>query len=370
MNSDSTDYRKVLGRVEGMRRGFTTGTCAQAASLAAAKMLIDGKTLTEVTISLKDNRRLTIPVVNAHIGTDHAECGVIKDAGDDEDVTNGVEVHAAVSYIEQPGVNILGGQGIGKVTKKGLPVAPGEAAINPNPRKQIIRALAPLKQNDRGFQVLLTVPEGEKLAKSTWNPRLGIEGGISIIGTTGVVEPKSSAAFKASIALNLNILKKSDQKTAALAFGYVGENWYSRRHGWGQDMVIKFADHFGYTLDMAASKGFARIVLAGHVGKMVKVAAGLFDTHWTSGDARLETVAAWAGVAGADRATIKEILTQTSAEAAVAILDRSGLNETWKLINNRLLERCRLRLERGGFDVVFESVLLNLEGRELAHEEI
>lgn len=370
MSPQAADYRTVLGTVEGMRRGITSGTCAQAASLASAKMLVSEEKLDEVTVRLKDGRLLTIPVVNIQFGPGYVECGIIKDAGDDDDVTHGAEFRARVCISDEPGVHIHGGRGVGRVTKKGLPVPPGEAAVNPNPRKRINQELLPLVPPGRGLKVTLTVPAGEELAKKTWNPRLGIEGGISIIGTTGVVEPKSAAAYKASIVLNLKVLRRSGADIAALAFGYVGENWYRRERGWAEDKVVKFGDHLGCALDAAASKGFRRLVLAGHPGKMTKVAAGLFDTHWSVGDARLETVAAWAGAAGADTATIRTLLALKTTEAAVPLLAERNLGTAWELMNRRILERCRIRLERGGHNPALESVLLNLEGKELARGEI
>ncbi len=372
MSAGSEDYRTVLGKEDGMQRGITTGTCAQAASLASSKMLVSGKKIEEVSIHLKDGRQLTIPIVNPVFDSDYAECGVIKDAGDDEedDVTHGAEIRARVWVSDEPGIHIDGGKGVGRATRKGLPVSPGSAAINPNPRKQIVRELLPLVPPERGFHVLISVPKGEELAEKTWNPRLGIEGGISIIGTTGVVEPRSLTSFKASIILSLEVIRQSGHDTAALAFGYVGENWYRLNRGWGEDRVVKFGDHVGTALDSASSRGFSRLILAGHPGKMSKVAAGLFDTHWKAGDARMETVAAWAGAAGADTNTIQELLRLKTTEAAVSCLAGRNLSYTWELMNRRLLERCRIRLSQGRHHPVLESILIDMEGRVLAHGEI
>lgn len=370
MNEVSTDYREVLGSVEGLRRGFTSGTCAQAASAAAVRMLISGEIFSEVEISLKDGRSLNIPIVNPVLTEDSASCGVIKDAGDDDDITHGAEFRAEVKRRKEPGIIIEGGPGVGRVTKKGLAVAPGGAAINPNPRARITEDLIKLASEGEGFEVILSIPEGEELAKKTWNPRLGIEGGLSIIGTTGVVEPRSNSAYKASIALALKVLKAEGATVAPLAFGYVGESYYSRTRGWGDAGVVKFGDHIGFALDSAAGKDFDRIILAGHVGKMSKVAAGLFNTHWSFGDARLETVAAYAAAAGADRETVRTLLDLKTAEAAVDILREHSLDEAWVLMNRRILERCRLRLGKDHRRVSLESILLNLEGEELARDSL
>jgi cobalt-precorrin-5B (C1)-methyltransferase len=364
------DYRNVLGSVEGLRRGFTSGTSAQAASLAAAQMLLSGELITGVEITLRDGRNLLIPVVNARLGKDSVSCGVIKDAGDDDDVTHGAEFRSEVSFRDEPGVVIQAGDGVGRVTRKGLPISPGDPAVNPNPRRRITEDLLSLAPEGKGFNVVLSIPEGAELAKKTWNPRLGIEGGLSIIGTTGVVEPRSSTAYKASIALAVKVLKAGGADTAALAFGYVGENYYRKNRGWEEDRVVKFGDYFGFSLDLAAGKGFEKIVIAGHVGKMSKVAAGLFNTHWSYGDARLETVAAWAGAAGGDRETLNKLLELKTAEEAVAVIRDRGLEETWSLMNRRVLERCRLRLEKDRRVVPLESVLLDLQGEELARDSL
>ena len=370
MNENPIHYSRVLGSLEGLRRGITSGTCAQAAAAAAARMLLSGEVVTDVEITLKDGRLISIPVVNPQIRKGAVSCGVIKDAGDDDDVTHQLEFRAEVQFSGKPGVEILAGTGVGRVTKAGLPVLPGEPAVNPNPRRCIIRELSALAPAESGFQVTLSIPEGEKIAGQTWNPRLGIEGGLSILGTSGVVEPKSDKAYRASIVLALKVLRASGADTAALAFGYVGEGYFSRSRGWGEDRVVKVGDHIGFAMDSAAKQGFPNIAVAGHVGKMAKVASGLFDTHWTSGDARLETVAAWASAAGGTPEDARAILDLPTAEAAVGYLADRKLNNAWSLMNRRLLERCRLRFKRNGHKVAFESVLLDLQGHELTADTI
>ena len=383
------NYQDILGSMDGLRRGFTSGTAAQAAAVGAATGLLQGQSLPMVSVELKDGRLLSLPVQSFVLGDGWAQCSILKDAGDDEDITHGAEFCARVSWQSHEGIQIVGGIGVGVVIKAGLPLPVGEAAINPRPRERITTELTRLLSEHienqspsggltghgsslmKGLRVELSIPKGKELARQTWNPRLGIEGGLSIIGTTGVVEPKSSRAFKASIILALKVLKATGTEEVALAFGYVGERWFASQRDKTPQEIIKFGDHFGWTLEAAIAQGFERIIVAGHVGKMSKVAAGLFDTHWTCGDARLETIGAWAGAAGASPALIQQILGLPTAEAAVSLLENAELTEAWTRMNQRLLERCQLHVEKKGKTLpAMESILLNLEGKELANDAL
>jgi len=358
-------YREVLGKVEGMQRGFTSGSSAQAAGKGAVEMLLSGKVENHVKITLKGGQELFIPLVNPRWIGDSAECGVIKDAGDDSDITHGHEFRAHARWTDKPGLSIEGGKGVGTVTREGLPVNPGLPAINPGPMRMIKGEIEPLIPAGKGILLTISVPDGEALAKETWNPRLGIEGGISIIGTSGIVEPKSSSAYKASIALSINVRKKSGDREVFITPGYVGEGFLTERRGLPLDRIVKVGDHIGYALDNAASREFESIFLVGHIGKMAKVAAGLFNTHCQYGDARLETIAAFAAAAGASRSDVKEILSMKMAETAVPFLRERHLEETFRLINLRLMERIKLRLKR---DVRITSVITDLKGNILSEE--
>jgi cobalt-precorrin-5B (C1)-methyltransferase len=353
-----TAYREVLGTVEGMQRGFTSGTCAQATAKAAALMLIQGENLCEVSITLKGGMTLILPIIHQEITEKQASCGIIKDSGDDTDVTHGKEFRAQVSWVVTEGITITGGQGVGIVTSEGLPVKPGESAINPNPRRMIRRELESILPQGKGFHVIISVPEGEALAGKTWNPRIGIKGGISIIGTSGIIEPKSSKAYKASIALCLKVLKKKGSESVFITPGYVGEAYLKKSLDLDDIQIIKVGDHIGYALDAAQSIGFQKIILVGHIGKMAKVASGIFNTHCEFGDARLETVAAFAAAAGADKNTVLELLEMTMAEASVDLLRNVNLMNTFELLNKRLISRCLMRIKK---DLPFRSIILDLK---------
>ena len=363
----SLSYREVLGKVEGLQRGFTSGTCAQAVSRGAAEMLLSGEVQPDVIVTLKGGLELTLPLVNQEIHENSAFCGIIKDSGDDTDITNGKEFCAEVFWSDKPGVEIRGGKGVGRVTREGLSVPVGEAAINPNPRKMIRESLEPLLKEfpaeGRGFTVVISIPEGEELAGETWNPRIGVEGGLSIIGTSGIIEPKSSRAFKASLVVLLKMAAKKDSSRVHITLGYVGEAYLTRHRGVQKEDMIEVGDHVGFALEAAASKGFGEIVFAGHIGKMAKVAAGLFNTHCKYGDARLETVAACAAAAGASREDVEALLDMKMAEAAVSYLKERHLEEAFHIMNRRLVERCLLKIKK---EIPFTSVILDLKGNPLS----
>ncbi|TAN61044.1 cobalamin biosynthesis protein CbiD, partial [bacterium] len=272
-----------------LKKGYTTGTCAQAAAKAAAVMLTTGKMLESVEVEIACGNVLNIVLCDQEITPEYARCAVIKDSGDDPDITHGAKIVAEVRPASKAGILIKGGIGIGRVTRPGLPVSVGEYAINPVPRKMIVRELSPYLAYFQGIEVVISVPRGEKLAKQTFNPRLGIEGGISILGTTGIVEPKSLSAYQASLSLQLDVIKASGSIRVALVPGYVGEKFCKEALGIKDDIIVKSGDHIGFMFEECAKKGIKEVVFAGHIGKLVKVANGQFNTHCRHGDGRLET---------------------------------------------------------------------------------
>ncbi len=357
------DPLKALGSVGGLQRGFTSGTSAHGAAKGAAVMAVSGKPLASVPLELPNGMDLELPLTNVELGNGWASCCVVKLSGDDPDVTDGHRFCATVRIVDAPGIHIIGGKGVGTVTKPGLPMPPGEAAINPTPRRMITRDLEPLVPPGLGLEVEVFIPDGEELAKKTWNPRLGIEGGISVIGTTGIVEPKSTAAWEASIDLYVRVARAEIGDGALfLPLGYIGEKILTERFSVPREHIVKTGDKVGYTLRRCLDEGISKVVLLGHIGKLTKVAAGVFDTNYRSGDARLETVAAWAGACGACAETVREILDLKLAEAAVAIIQRDGLEETFRHISRRAAERSRDLLE-GNVEVA--TALTDLAGNIL-----
>ena len=331
---------------KGGRRGFTTGSCAAAAAKAATTLLVTGEAPCSAELRLPSGGAvLRIPVEACELSPSGARCSVRKDAGDDPDVTDGMLVVAEVALSEEPGITISGGRGIGRVTRKGLPLPPGEWAINPTPRTMIRDALETLLPPEKGLSVTISAPEGEERAAKTWNPRLGIEGGISILGTTGIVEPKSTAAYLASIDLYISAALAFDSPRPGTIFlvpGYVGEKTLEERYAVPRELIVRTGDHFGHALKKSVELGARRLHLFGHVGKWAKVAAGLFNTHCDYGDARLETLAACAGACGATPEQIRELLALPLAEEAVPLIERWGLSKTFDVLAERMHRRCAL----------------------------
>ncbi|MDP2744197.1 MAG: cobalt-precorrin-5B (C(1))-methyltransferase CbiD [Dehalococcoidia bacterium] len=352
-----------------LKKGYTTGTCAQAAARAAMLMLTSGKPVSEVEVETASGVRLKLGVIPMQSGQAQdaggfARCGVIKDSGDDPDVTDGAEIYAEVKLVPGgEGVRILGGRGVGTVTKPGLPVPPGEPAINPVPRRMISAEVAALLPKDCGAEVTITVPDGERLAAMTFNPRLGIVGGISILGTSGIVEPRSEEAYRATLSLQVKVAKAAGLRKVALCPGYLGERFCSRDLGMPEDAIIRVGDHVGFALGECAKSGVEQVLLVGHVGKLVKIAVGIFNTHHTMGDARMETIAACAALCGAGQSVVKEIMAQDTAEATVAILRQHGLMAVFDSIAERVVQRAsRLVQSRR---VGIECVILDLKGEVL-----
>jgi cobalt-precorrin-5B (C1)-methyltransferase len=278
-----------------------------------------------------------------------------------------VKIYATVRFSGKRGVTIKGGKGVGVVTRPGLAIPVGEHAINPTPREMIRREAAGLLPEDQGLEVMITVPDGEALAEKTFNPRLGITGGISILGTTGIVEPKSIDAYKASLSLELDVMTASCSGKVILVLGYVGERFCKKVLGLSEDSFIKIGDHVGFMLDQCKKKGIAEVLLIGHIGKLVKVAGGQFNTHFRFGDRRMETLAEHAMHCGASRETIEAILREKTAEATIGILREKGLMKVFDEIAREVVSRGEKRVKgKPGI----HCTILSLEGEILgSHHE-
>ena len=345
-----------------LRKGYTTGTCAQGAAKASAMMLITGKPIEGVEVETPSGVSLFLPIIDPEIGNDYAKCGVIKDSGDDPDITQGIKIYATVRFSTSLGVTIRGGEGVGIVTKPGLAVPVGEYAINPTPREMILREVSCLLPDDQGLEVIITVPNGEALAERTFNPRLGIIGGISILGTTGIVEPRSIEAYKTSLSLQLDVLKAEGRGKATFVLGYVGERFSKKVLGLADDSIVKIGDHVGFMLEQCVEKGIEEVLLIGHIGKLVKVANGQFNTHNRFGDRRIETIAHHALRCGAGREIIEAILRETTAEATIPILRENGLMKVFDDILREVVLRARNLV---GGKLRIHCFLLSLEGEVL-----
>ncbi len=309
-----------------MRCGYTTGSCAAAASKAAAVMLLGRGEVSEAEITTPSGVALKLEILEIERGPLSVSCAVKKDSGDDPDATNGVLVYSRVSLREE-GVNIDGGAGVGRVTKPGLDQPVGSAAINSVPRAMIRRALLDAAADydyKGGFDVVISIPEGEKIAKRTFNPRLGIEGGISVLGTSGIVEPMSEKALVDTIRAEMSVLYSAGERNLLLVIGNYAETFCREKLAIGLKNYIKCSNFIGDALDIASELGFETVLLIGHIGKLVKLGAGLFNTHSRYGDARMEILLSAALEAGAGIETLREISKQATADAALRVIRESG----------------------------------------------
>ena len=265
-----------------LRLGYTTGSCAAAAAKAAAWMLLFGKRRNSIGITTAKGIPLELDVLDISIGNGEVSCAIRKDSGDDPDVTNETLIYAKVSLTDEAGIIIDGGQGIGRVTKRGLDQPVGNAAINSVPRQMIhegIEEVMRLADYRGGFKVIISCPDGERIAKKTFNPRLGIVGGISILGTTGIVEPMSEKALVDTIHVELNQRRASGFDEVLLTPGNYGSDFIKDGLGIDPERAVQTSNFIGDSIDICGKLGFKRALLVGHIGKLVKIAGGMMNTH-------------------------------------------------------------------------------------------
>lgn len=312
-----------------LRLGYTTGSCAAAAAKAAAWMLLTGREKCSISLTTPKGIVLDLPVLDITRQPQHVSCAIQKDSGDDPDVTNGTLIYATVSKLPQPGIVIDGGIGIGRVTKPGLDQSVGCAAINSVPRQMIrenvaqVMAIADYRQ---GLCVTISAPEGEALAKKTFNPRLGIQGGISILGTTGIVEPMSEKALVDTIRVEL-CQKRQQGDFVLLTPGNYGSDFIRQSLGIDPTAAVQCSNFIGDGLDICRELGFRGALLIGHIGKLVKIGGGMMNTHSKYGDCRMEILAAHAGMAGLAPEKIAELLNCVACDEALRILTDAHCRE-------------------------------------------
>jgi len=337
--------KNVNGKL--LRSGYTTGSCAAAAAKAAALMLLTGESVERVAIQTPKGVTLTLDVADISLSADYVRCAVRKDSGDDPDITNGVFIYAKVEKAAG-GITIDGGEGVGRVTKPGLDQPAGSAAINSTPRKMIeaeLQSAAKEHGYSGGFNVTISVPAGAELAAKTFNPRIGIEGGISIIGTTGIVEPMSHKAIAETVKLELRQLKSYGAESVLLTPGNYGETFAHDKLNLPLDNHISCSNFIGEAIDSAVELGFKQILLAAHIGKLVKLGIGITNTHSEFGDGRMETLIACALAAGADVSLLKDISACISTDAALALINEKGiLKETMDALGRRILDTLTRRV--------------------------
>lgn len=276
------------GKMKTLREGYTTGSCAAAAAKAAALLLCGGKSVDGVDIPLPDRKRLSIPIVDVRMDGAAAVATVRKDAGDDPDVTDKALISAHVSMRDDHAVRFVAGKGVGIVTKPGLAIPPGEPAINPVPRRMIVEAIHEVA--DCGIDVAVSVENGELLAAKTFNPRLGIEGGISILGTTGIVRPFSLAAIRETVRCSLSVAAAAGVKRPILVPGHIGERAARANFNTLPEQIIEVGNEWGLAMDEALKYPFEALMTLGHPGKLAKLIDGGWDTHSSRSASALPTV--------------------------------------------------------------------------------
>ncbi|MFR1561713.1 MAG: cobalt-precorrin-5B (C(1))-methyltransferase CbiD [Oscillospiraceae bacterium] len=330
-----------------LRYGYTTGSCAAAAAKAAAQMLRTGQPVSQVRIVTPSGVPLTLDVLDPVLGEDSASCAIRKDGGDDPDATSGLLIYATVRPIPQ-GIRIDGGPGVGRVTKPGLDQPVGAAAINHVPRQMIEAAVAEALQGaSGGMEVIISVPGGEEVGKRTFNPHLGIVGGISILGTSGIVEPMSEQALVDTTRVELNMCRAGGATDLLLTVGNYGDDFASCKLGLSLAGRIKCSNFIGQTLSDAISLGFRRVLLIGHIGKLVKLGAGIMNTHSAQGDARMEILVSCALARGASLEALRAVVACITTEAALEELRRFGLlEETMKELGERIGQQLDRRFGR------------------------
>ncbi|XME04243.1 cobalt-precorrin-5B (C(1))-methyltransferase CbiD [Lachnospiraceae bacterium C1.1] len=361
-----------------MRSGFTTGSAATAASAAAAYMLLSGKIKEEITILTPAGIDYRADILEIEREDNSVTCAVRKDGGDDPDITNGSLIFSTVEIINEDSdkaeVEIDGGIGVGRVTKKGLDRAPGEAAINSVPRKMIETEVLKIAEefDFRGkFKVTISVPDGEELARKTFNPRLGIVGGISILGTSGIVKPMSLEAIKETIRTELSVKKAEGRKIAVMTPGNYGKAFLREKFNYNIDDAVQTANFIGDSLDMAVDAGFETFLIIGALGKLVKLAGGIMNTHSREADCRMEILSAAALRSGASADEAREILSSVTTEDAMTIIEKYGYRD--KLMKD-IMFRAEDALKRrsGGrirTEIMIYSNSFGLLGESSAAEE-
>lgn len=340
-----------------LREGYTTGSCAAAAAKAAALLLTRGETAGTVEIPLPDGRRITLAVAHAGQTRDGAEAAVVKDAGDDPDVTHGARIVASLVWDEGDVVSFAAGEGVGIVTKPGLALAPGEPAINPVPRRMIEAAVREV--TDRGLRVTVAVPGGAELAGKTFNPRVGVVGGLSILGTTGIVRPFSCSALRETVRLALGVAAAAGVRRPVLVPGRIGERAARSHLRVPEEGLIEVGNDWGFALDEAARHPFEGIVVAGHPGKLAKLVAGDWDTHSRRSASALPVVAALQ-----ERVLGQPAAPATTVEGLFAALDM----EARRRLGDDLAAAVREAIAKRTAGRLPAAVLLiDLAGRELGH---
>jgi cobalt-precorrin-5B (C1)-methyltransferase len=356
----------------GMRTGFTTGACATAGAMAATEALLTQQLVREVTIHLPAGVDATFELHTCELGREACRCSVIKDAGDDPDVTHGAEICAEVAWSDEPGIHLRGGEGVGRVTLRGLGLEVGGPAINPVPRRMILEAVGQAAGDairDRGITVTISVPRGVELAKKTLNGRLGIVGGISILGTTGIVHPWSTAAWRASVEEAIDVAAANGQTHVVLTTGGRSEKFAMvQLPDLSEVAFVEMGIFTGRALRRCVERGAEHVTLAGMIGKFSKLAQGHLQTHVAGNQVDPPFLAEVARQCGASEALQAEITQANTARHVQELATDAGLNAFFPRLSELVVDQC-WEHARGKLEI--DALLFDFDGRLLgsAHRD-
>ncbi|UXM85133.1 cobalt-precorrin-5B (C(1))-methyltransferase CbiD [Methanococcus aeolicus] len=358
--------------------GYTTGSCVVAGAYCGIYYLKHNIKLNIVELENSKNDKLIIPIEDVKLGKiatikninntgkikpNRATTIVKKFSGEDIDITNGIDIVVDVELLkmekDKPKIEIVGGNGVGIVTKDGLQIKKGEYAINPKPREMIKNNIINLLDDDERAIIKITIPKGEELAKKTLNPKLGIIGGISILGTTGIVRPMSNEAYKESLAPQIDVALANNYKKLIFTPGNIGTKYAKIKYGVDDDNIVEVSNFWSFMLDKAVEKGVKDILIFGHSGKIIKLAGGIYDTHSKVADARNEILTAYSSPFINDKQILKNILYSNTTEEIIKILEKENiLHEVFNLIAERVVERVSSRWE----GIKFSCVIIDMKG--------
>jgi cobalt-precorrin-5B (C1)-methyltransferase len=355
---------------QGLRTGFTTGACAAAAAKAATRLLIGGGPLSTIETTLPNRSKVTFPLASCERKGALGIASVVKDAGDDPDCTHGAEIVAEVRLVHEPGITLLGGAGVAIVTKPGLGLDVGGPAINPVPRRNITEMVLEELAGSAwsGAAVSISVPGGEEMAKKTTNARLGLMGGISILGTTGIVKPFSTAAYRASVVQAIDVARERGIEEFVLTTGGKSEAYAMKLHPHlPEEAFVQVGDFIGTGLRHCARRGARCAVIVGMIGKLSKMADGKMMTHAAGSEVNMELLAALASELGAGQELCAQIHAANTARHVLELCAANGLSGITSLVCRRVVEHSRAH---AGGDLEVHALLVDFEGALLGRHPL
>ena len=375
-NHTTIDFKDIIITQYGMlekppgklRTGFTTGTSATAASIAAILSIINQKKIETVDVLLPKKERIKIHINSNEFGKNNASCSVIKDGGDDPDVTHGAEIVVNLELTSKPTIiEIDGGEGVGRVTKPGIGLEIGQAAINPTPKKMIIENLTEVGKKileKNGIKVIISVPKGKELGPKTDNPRIGIIDGISILGTSGIVIPYSTASFAAAIRQQIDVVVSMGADTVVLTTGGRSEDYARKILELPEHSFIQMGDFSGYTISQCAKKDIKKAYIGGFIGKFAKMATGVKQTHVKGSKVNMEFLSVLAKKCKAEETVIQEIKNANTARNVQEIILKNNIEGFFDEICSEVYKQMQIHSEN---KTLIEIILFDFDGNVLAH---